>query len=151
MAIRFSTGLKDAILGTDGMKGALDTGAIYIYTGAQPASADTGSTGTLLGTVTVSAGTLPGAEISFDAPSAGVLAKAAAEAWQFNGVADGTAGWFRYVGDPASDDGTTTSTSLARLDGSIARTGGDMNLSNTAITTGAPNTVDVFQISIALN
>ena len=151
MAIRFSTGLKDAILGTSGMKGSLDTGAIYIYTGAQPTTADTGSSGTLLGTVTVSAGALPGAEISFDAPSSGVLSKAAAEAWQFTGVADGTAGWFRYVGDPTNDDGTTTSTTYARMDGSIARTGGDMNLSNTSITIGAPNTVDVFQVSIALN
>lgn len=152
MAIRFSTGLKNAILGSTGMKGSLDGGVIKVYTGSQPSSADTGSTGTLLGTVTIDAGnTFPADYINFDAPSAGLLSKAAAENWKFNGVTDGTAGWFRYIGDPAADDGTTTSTTYARMDGSVARTGADMNLSNTAVTTGAPHTVDVFQIAISLN
>lgn len=152
MAIRFSTGLKDAILGTTGMKGSLDAGVIQIYSGAQPAAADNGATGTLLGTVTINAGsTFPADYINFDAPSAGVLAKAAGETWKFNGVADGTAGWFRFIGDPGADDGTSTSTVHPRMDGTIARSGGDMNLSNTAVVTSAPHTVDVFQISIALN
>jgi hypothetical protein len=152
MAIRFSTGLKNAVLGTSGLKGSLDAGVINIYSGAQPSSADTGASGVLLGTVTIDAGaTFPADYISFDAPVDGVLAKAALENWKFNGVTNGTAGWFRYIADPASDDGSSTSTVHPRLDGSIARSGGDMNLSNTSITTGAPNTVDVFQIAIALN
>lgn len=151
MAIRFSDGLKDAILGSTGLKGSLDGGLIYIYTGAQPASPNQGATGTLLGTVSVDAGSsFPADTINFDAPSAGVLAKAAAENWQFNGVAEGTAGWFRFVATH-TDDGSATNSSLERMDGSIARTGGDMNLSNTSVAIGAPHTVDSFQISINLN
>ena len=152
MAIRFSTGLKDAVLGSIGFKGSLDAGVIKIYTGAQPANADAAATGTLLGTVTIDAGTtFPADYINFDAPSGGVIAKAAAENWKFNGSADGTAGWFRYIGDPASDDGSSQSTTYPRLDGSVAKTGGDLNLSNTAIVTAAPHTVDVFQLTMAQN
>ena len=53
MALRFSTALRSAVIGTVGMAGALSTGIIEIYTGAQPASADDPVAGTLLGRVTL--------------------------------------------------------------------------------------------------
>ena len=153
MAVRFSTGLRNAMLGSTGLDAALTNGVIYIYSGAQPATADSAIAGVLLGKVTVDAGAFahgsPTNGLNFDSPVAGVIAKAAAENWQFNGVADGTAGWFRFAGNP-NDDGTS-STTLSRIDGSIAKTGGDMTLSNTAIVTAAPNTVDVFQLTMAAN
>jgi len=152
MTIRFSTGLKNSILGSVGFKGELDAGTIQIYTGAQPSSADAAATGTLLGTVTDNAGSsFPADYLNFDAPADAVISKAAAETWKFLGVAAGTAGWFRFIGTPVSDDGSTQSSTYPRMDGSIAKSGADMNLSNTAIVVDAPHTVDVFQVSMTQN
>jgi len=153
MAVRFSTGLRDDILGSVGLSASLNDGVIHIYSGAQPATADSAISGVLLGTVTIDGGAfVPGTPtngLSFDAPNTGVIAKAAAENWKFNGIVDGTAGWFRFVGN-ATDD-TLASATLPRIDGSIAKTGGDMTLSNTAIVAAAPNTVDIFELAMAAN
>jgi len=153
MAVRFSTGLRDDILGSTGLSTSLNDGVIHIYSGSQPSTADSAISGVLLGTVTVDAGAFtPGSPtngLSFDAPNSGVVAKAAAENWKFNGIVDGTAGWFRFVGNAIDD--TLVSTTLPRIDGSIAKTGGDMTLSNTAITAGAPSTVDIFELAMAAN
>lgn len=153
MAVRFSTGLRDDILGSTGLSTSLNDGVIHIYSGSQPTNADSAVSGVLLGTVSVDAGAWvpgsPGNGLSFDAPNSGVVAKAAAENWKFNGIVDGTAGWFRFVGNAIDD--TLASTTLPRIDGSIAKTGGDMTLSNTAITAGAPSTVDIFELAMAAN
>lgn len=66
MTVKLSTGLRSAMLNGGvggGVKGALDLGKINIYSGPQPLTADTGATGTLLGTVTVNAG---GTGLTFD-------------------------------------------------------------------------------------
>jgi hypothetical protein len=156
MAVRLSTGLRTKMLGnsaTDGGNGfrsIFKDGIIEIRTGAQPATADAAATGTLLGTVTVASGAFtPGSAtngLEFDAPASGIISKAAAEVWSFNGIATGTAGWFRLKGNALDND--ATSTSLPRLDGSIATSGGDMSLSVTAIVTSAPHTVDVFSFQL---
>ena len=78
--------------------------------------------------------------LTFAAPASGAVSKSGT--WSFNGIAVGTAGWFRLVASSA--DGGGASTTLERLDGSIAVSGADMNLSNIAITIGAPNTIDTF-------
>lgn len=145
MSFRLSTGLRNKVLdgGTGGgFKGALNLGKINIYTGSQPASADTGATGTLLGTVTVNDA---GTGLTFDASVAGVLSKAAAETWKFHGLADGTAGWFRFY-ESADTPGNTSSTA-ARLDGAIGTSGAELNLTNLSILTGQVNTVDAFTIT----
>lgn len=79
----------------------------------------------------------------FSAPSGGVISKSANQVWSFSGVAAGTAGWARFYGC-ASDDGSSVSATLPRLDGSVATSGGDFSLSNIAIAVGAPNTCDAF-------
>lgn len=139
------------MLDSTGIKEALADGVIYIYSGPQPASADDAVQGTLLGKVTEDAAAFafgsPTNGLEFDAPVAGVLNKAAAENWKFNGDADGTAGWFRFMGNPT--DSLGSSTTLARIDGNIGTFGADLNLSNINIVTGAPNTVDVFRLSMA--
>lgn len=82
--------------------------------------------------------------LQFSAPASGVLSKSGV--WSFNGIAVGTAGWFRMKASALDDD--TASTTLARLDGSIATSGADMNLSNIAITVSSPVTVDTLTITI---
>lgn len=145
MSFRLSTGLRNKVLdgGTSGgFKGSLNLGKIAILTGTQPTSPDNPATGTLLGTVTVNGA---GTGLTFDASSAGVLSKAAAEAWKFTGLADGTAGWFRFY--EAGDTITNSSSTAARLDGSIGTSGAELNLTNLSILTGQVNTIDTFTIT----
>ena len=115
---------------------------INIYTGSQPSDADQAAIGTLLATI-YSDGAAVG--ISFDAPVAGVIAKAVAETWSGTAVAEGTGGWFRLfeaAGNPA-----ILSTTESRIDGNIATSGANMNMSNTFIANGAVQTVSTFAIT----
>jgi len=146
MTVRLSTGARNKLLdggSGGGIKGALNLGFINIYSGPQPLLADTGATGTLLGTASVNAG---GTGLTFDAAVLGVISKAAAEAWKFTGLAVGTAGWFRFY--PAAGNPANTSATEARIDGAVAASGGDLNLTNISITIGSPNTIDVFQFTM---
>ena len=142
--LRFSTGLRTNLAGSTGFASTFADGVIEIYTGTQPATADAAVTGTLLGTVTLGSGAFtPGTAtngLTFAAASGGSVSKSGT--WSFNGIAEGTAGWFRFKGNAVDAGGV--STTLPRMDGSVAVSGGDMALSNIAITIGAPNTVDVF-------
>lgn len=148
MSIRLSTGLRNKILeggAGGGVKGALDGGFVYVYPGTQPTSPDTGATGTLLGKVSVEADDTTG--LTFEAAAVlGVIQKAAAELWQFEGLAVGQAGWFRYSED--GDTPTSNSATAARLDGTIGTAGADMDIGNTNITVGAVNTVDRFSVTM---
>ena len=148
MTIRLSTKLRDNLAGTTGFSSTFANGVIEIYSGAQPANADAAVTGTLLGTVTLNSGAFtPGSPtngLTFAAASGGAVSKSGV--WSFNGIATGTAGWFRFKGNAA--DAGAASTTLPRMDGSIATSGGDMSLSNLAITSGSPTTVDSFTFSV---
>jgi len=150
MALKLSTGLRNGMLNSTGFTEALNDGVIYVYTGAQPTNADTAVSGTLLLTITVDNGAWaagsPTNGLGFDAPASGVISKAAAEVWRGLGVAAGTAGWFRMVGN-ATDAGGA-STTLPRMDGTCAISGGDMAMSSIAIVIGVPTTVDTFQFTL---
>jgi hypothetical protein len=151
MSVSFSTGLRNMMLKDTAFKEAFSKGIIYIYSGPQPANADAAVQGTLLGKITVGAGAFSFGSatngLTFDDPVAGVISKAAAEAWQMVGLANGTAGWFRLMGN--ASDALGSSTTLARMDGSVATgAGGDLNLSSANIVTSAPTTVDVFQFTL---
>lgn len=146
MTIRLSTGARNAMLGDNvkkGLRESFNLGFINIYDGTQPASADTGATGNLLGTVTVNDG---GTGITFDVAASGVLSKAAAETWKFHGLTNGTAGWFRLF--EASDTPTANSSTARRVDGLIGTAGADVNISNTSIVTSAVSTVDTFTLTM---
>ena len=146
--LRLSTGLRTSLAGTTGLAAALANGVIEIRTGTQPASADSAASGTLLGTVTLASGPFtPGSAtngLTFATASGGSVSKTGT--WSFVGVAQGTAGWFRFKGNGVDEGGS--STSLPRLDGSIATSGADMSLSNINISIGAPTTIDMFTVTI---
>ena len=57
MTLRFSPAFTNFIAADGSYKDALDHGHILIYSGTQPATADLAVTGTLLATITSSAGT----------------------------------------------------------------------------------------------
>jgi hypothetical protein len=67
---------------------------------------------------------------------------------QGNGVAAGTAGWFRVCFDSA-DDGLSLSTSYKRVDGNIGMADtDDMKLSSLQVTTGVPVVINTFPLSV---
>jgi len=143
-----ATALKDAI-NRNGIYTATSSGAVVTViapagTGAAhnglalAATVTGGTTATSSGNVTGGAAATAG--LQFGAPSAGTISKSGT--WSFNGLAVGTAGWFRIKASVADADGS--STTAVRLDGSVAVSGADMNLSNISITIGAPNTIDTF-------
>ena len=150
MALKFSTALLNAV--NNSIRTALATGAIYVYSGTQPANADAAPTGTLLGIATVGAGawTAPGSVsngLDFAASSAAVLNKSGSETWQFVAIASGTAGWARFVSGVAADSLTTDISTYPRIDMRISTSGAELNLSSLSIVTGATTTLDSFQIS----
>lgn len=139
MTLRLSTGLVNGLIVTGGLKDMLEGGSnagfyIDLYTGTRPASPDTAATGTKLARIT--AASAARLHLESAVASAGVIAKEADETWAGTGLANGTAGYFRVVTD--ADDGTTTSTSVVRIDGTIATSGGDLNMTSTTIALGAP-------------
>ena len=144
MSIRLSTGLRNKVL-ESGLKPALDGGFINIYPGSQPASPDTGATGTLLGTVSIQG--LGATGLTLQVPAVlGVISKTAAEVWSFLGLTTGQAGWFRYF--EAGDTPSANSTTAARLDGTIGTAGADIDIGNSNIAEGSSNTMDKFAVTL---
>ena len=124
MAIKTSTGLRNAMLATGSAKAALDGGRINIYAGAAPATADDAVGGaTLLCAITLNS---TGTGILFDTAAVnGVLAKKPSETWSGAIASTGTATWYRHVA--AADDGTL-STTAPRIQGTVALIGADLNI-----------------------
>ena len=109
----------------------LNSGFMQIYTGTQPATPDTAITSqTLLATLTLSA-------TAFGASSAGT--KTANAITSGTAVATGTATWFRAF---KSDDST------AVIDGSVGTSVADLNLNDTAITSGGSVSVTSWTVSM---
>jgi hypothetical protein len=143
MTIRLSTAARNAMLGDNtnkGLQGVFAAGFLYIYSGTQPATADAAANGVQLGKVTISDDGTTG--LQFELAAAGVLAKDTDEVWQFHGLTNGVAGWYRFTtaaGNPATADATQV-----RVDGLIGTAGADLNMTNTNIVTNAVTTIDAF-------
>lgn len=127
MAVRLSVSLANALANAvdDTVNGGTSAGTIKIYTGSQPATADTAATGTLLATFTLQ-------DPAFGAASGGVITLAGVPL-TVAAVATGTAGWFRME----SNGGAT----LSVLDGSVGTSGNQINLNTTSITSGVNVTI----------
>lgn len=105
-------------------------GNLKIYSGSQPATADTGATGTLLCTITLPA-------TPFGAAVAGVASKSGT--WSGVAVAGGTAGYFRIQ----------TSGNTTPIDGAITATGGggELELDTTTIVNGQSVVISSFTLT----
>lgn len=78
----------------------------------------------------------------------GVMTKRADQTWSGSGAATGTAGWFRYYSS-VSDAGALDSSALyLRMDGAIATSGAEMNMSSTSVVLSAPQTVSAFSFFV---
>lgn len=149
MALRLSTGLRDALLGTESFKDIMAAGVIRVFSGVQPSSADDAEASTVLLEITVSSGTFTAGSatngLNFGTPTSGIIAKSSSEVWSGAASTSGTAGWFRFY---ANDMTTGASTTAARFDGSVSTSGAQLNMSATAITAGATTTIDSFTVTM---
>lgn len=120
MAIRLAAAVRSDMM--DVVETAADAGGtaaqLKIYSGSQPADADTTASGTLLATLTLNdpMGTQTGGVITIDVSPA-ITATA---------VATNTAGWARLL----------DSTGATVLDGSVGTSGADFIIDSTSITSG---------------
>lgn len=144
MALNLSTGLRNGILDTSPLNTLLVTGEIRIFSGSPPSLANDIESGTLL--VTINTVTGSGFDLSFkDTATAGVLSKRTST-WDGVAVATGVAGYFRYCA--STSDGGGTSTTEIRIQGAVATSGSELNMSSTTITSGATTTIDTFDITM---
>jgi len=130
-------------------KDAMRDGVMGLYSGGQPADADTAESGTLLVLITVSSGAFVADAfdngLEFGTAASGVIAKNT-DVWSGVGLVAGTAGWFRFW-----DNGYTkgASTTELRFDGSVGTSGAQLNMSSTTIAVGATTTIDTFTVTLA--
>jgi hypothetical protein len=143
MALGLSTGLRNGILDASPLRTLLNAGEIRIFSGAGPSTADDTETGTLL--VTINTVTGSGFDLKFQlTATSGVISKQV-NTWDGVAVATGTAGYFRYCGS-TSDAGGTSTTEI-RIQGAVATSGAELNMSSTSITSAATTTIDTFDIT----
>lgn len=144
MTIKASTGLRNSVMVTGSLRAALANGFIKIYDGTEPATADAALGGaTLLCTISVAAG---GTGITLDSTAVdGVASKPTGTVWSGVNAATGTARFYRHVAP--GDDGSL-STTQARVQGRISTAGADINLTSTALTSGATQTLDYYTLAL---
>lgn len=82
--------------------------------------------------------------------AAGVFTKDITQTWSGTAVATNTAGWFRYVSSIVDAQALDNASPPAfmRMDGNIATSGANMNMSSTSITSGALQTLSTFSFTI---
>jgi hypothetical protein len=89
-------------------------------------------------------GAYPVNGLRFEDASAGALAKRTADTWTGVAGATGTAGWFRLYGPHTDAGGADSAGTTIRMDGAIATSGAQLNMSPTSVTSGATQTVSSF-------
>ena len=145
MALKASTGLRNAMLTTGSLKSQLDLGFIKIYAGTVPADADASlGAATLLSTITANSDGVTG--LSMATPAVGGVLQKASEAWGCAAnAATGVASFWRFI--KTGDTGGASTTDL-RLQGLAATSGSELVLTSVNLTSGAPQTIDYFSIAL---
>lgn len=144
MALKLSTGARNGLASTKGLKEMFDGGYIDIYTGAQPSSPDYAETGSKLVRVTIASGNVSTAGLVFGTAASGVLPKSASV---FSGVIElaGIAGYFRLYGTGGTSGSSATE---VRIDGNVGVSGSDLVLANTSLVLASTFTIDTFSLEV---
>lgn len=123
-------------------------GVIDIYSGTQPADADSAETGTMLVRITQGSGAFTsGVETNglvMGNVTSHALKRETGEVWSGVAVASGTAGWFRFYANTVV---TGASTSAIRFDGNVSTSGAQINMTNTTVTSGGTTTIDAVTLT----
>jgi len=116
MTIRFSTGTRNGLAGTQGLQGMFNKSYVEVYTGSQPATGDAAATGTKLGIIT-----LASAALTKETRATGSVTITGATGGTINNI---TVGGLNIIPDGAiTVSGDTTSTLATKLGNAINRNG----------------------------
>jgi len=125
-------------------------GIIEVYSGTQPTSANNAPNGTKLITFTLSGGAFTAGShangLVMDEESSGTMGILSGDSWEGVAVVTGTATWFRFKGNATDADGV--STTLIRMDGSVATSSADLVLSTTSIVSGRTYRLNSFDFTM---
>lgn len=146
--IATSSGAVITLTAKPGFGALLNAAALATTVGGNMVAAVTSTTfgsGTGGGVAGISA--VNGLKLDYNA-AAGVITKDTTQTWSGTAVATGTAGWFRYKGAVVDAGALDSSAVFLRMDGSIATSGSDMNMSSTVITSGALQTISTFSFTV---
>lgn len=118
------------MLSSGSMKGSLDSGFIYIYSGGVPGDADKALTGnnTMLCKISIGSSSTG---LTLEAGTTGLVKKPTASVWSGTVVSDGVPTFFRHVS--ATDTGIE-STTEPRIQGSVGLVGTDADLTLASLT-----------------
>ncbi len=148
MTLLISNGLKTPMLAA--FPTVFNGGAILVYSGTQPDSAQYPPTGTLLAIVSNNGAAWalgsPNNGLRFINTGSGYVLPDPTQDWKCVGVADGIAGWARLV---SYQDTLQASSILPRVAGAVnPPTHTEFTLRNIAITTGQAQSVDYWLYGI---
>lgn len=150
--VNLSTGLRAAMLGDIGLAQALEFGAINLYTGTQPATADDAVPPgvVLVGQITKDGGAWVAGSTANGLTLVGTstvpyVDKESGD-WEGAAIAEGTIGWGRFVGNPT--DAGAASVSLPRMDMSVGVAGANLNLANINCVVGTPLVITSFRYTL---
>jgi hypothetical protein len=144
MALRLSTGARNGLASTKGLKDIFNGGVLDIYTGSQPADSDYAETGSKLVRITIGSGTGGTAGVTFGTAAAGQIPKSA-DVWSGLITVAGVAGYFRLYGTGGTSGSSATQ---ERIDGNVGLSGSDLVLANSTLALNATLTVDTFTLVI---
>lgn len=121
------------------------TGAVlntWLVTGTETGAPAIGTLVNMAGGVTAVNG------LKWSAADAGVLSKKTSQTWSGVAAATGTAGWFR-IEAAVTDSGALDSGEVyKRIDGSVATSGAELNLSSLSIVNSATQTIDTMTLTL---
>lgn len=159
MTLKATPATKNALLNAIGLKEQLDDGFLYVFSGALPATADEAlnmvTTHTELLMVSVADDGVTG--LTFDAPTGGVVSKAAAETWSgtcdfdgFNATTTQAATFYRFCAAGDNGRGAADGTTGYRIQGSVTAVGGggDLQIGTGSLTEGNLQPIGAFSYSI---
>lgn len=152
MALKFSTGLRNALLESNSFQDIFANGVMYLYSGTQPTDPDAAASGSLLLKVTLAGGSFAHGTstngLNFGSASAGVLPKSSSETWSGACTTAGTIGWFRFCANAADSEPTDADTVRKSFDGSVSSSGAQLLMSSTTVSIGDTRTVDSFNVTL---
>jgi hypothetical protein len=86
--------------------------------------------------------------LQFDVAAGGTMTQLATQIWSGLNGNTGTAGWFRQYGALNDTGALDTNFQYSRMDGAVATSGAEMNLSSTAFTAGATTTISGWSLTV---
>ena len=145
MSLKTSTALRNYMLLTGSLKGALDGGFIKIYSGTVPADADQSlGSAVLLCTITKNGDGTTGLTLNTSVAN-GAITKFA-ETWSGTNVATGTATFWRFV--KTGDAGDLNTTTAIRQQGLASTSGSELIMTTVSLVASAPQNIDYYSVAL---